>query len=160
MNKLRTSGSAATHLWIPTGAGLFLVALAVSAIVVPQLRLLHALQALIYVAIIVLARRANPWGLGAGIAIAVVWNSLNLFVTHLFQAGAVAFWDFLRTGQARRPDTMMVALGGIAHFILIIACLTALFDPKMGPKKWQRSAAGGLSALVYFALIVAAARPR
>lgn len=160
MNKLPPSGSAATRVWIPIGAALFLIALAGSAIVVPQLRLLHALQALIYVAIIVLARRTNPWGLGAGIAIAVVWNSLNLFVTHLFQSGAVAFWTFLRTGQMHRPDTMLVPLGGIAHFILIIACLAALLDSSTGSKKWQRSAAGGLLALVYFVLIIAVARPR
>jgi hypothetical protein len=160
MNKLRRSGSAATRWWIPIGAVLFLIALTVSAIVVPELRLLHALQALLYVAIIVLGRRANPLGLGAGITIALVWNGLNLFVTHLFEAGAVAFWSFLRTGHIRRLDTMMVPVGVIAHFVLIIASVAALLDSTTGPKKWQRSVAGGLLALAYFAVIIIVARPK
>ena len=159
MDKHELSGSAATRLWIPISAVLFLIPLTVSAIVVPELRFLHALQALIYVAIIVLGRRDNPWGLGAGITIAVVWNSLNLFITHLAQAGVGVFLQFLRTGRMQRLDTMMVPLGCIAHFILIIACLAALLDPRTGPKKWQKSAAGGLLALAYLALIVIVARP-
>src|SRR5215467_3334001 len=93
--------AAISRLWIRVGAGLFLVALAVSAFVVPELRPLHFLQALIYVAVVILAPRDSVWALGAGVTIAVVWNSLNLFVTHLAQAGAVAIWDFLRTGQVR-----------------------------------------------------------
>lgn len=148
-----------TGVWIPIGAALFIVALTGSAIVVPQLRLLHFLQALIYVAVVVLARRGNPWGLGAGVAVAIVWNSLNLFVTHLMQAGAVAFWAFLHTGQARRLDTMMVTLGGIAHFILIVACSAAILEAN-DRRKWWKFAGGGLVAIAYLVLIVAIARPR
>src|SRR5215469_10351154 len=118
-------GNLWTRTWIPIGAGLFIVALAVSAMVVPQLRLLHLLQALIYVVVVILARRNSAWGFGAGFTVAVAWNSLNLFVTHLMQAGGVEFWSFLRTGHVRRLDTMMVPLGGIGHFILLVACLTA-----------------------------------
>jgi hypothetical protein len=70
-----------TRVWIPVGAGLFILALTGSAVAVPQLRLLHAFQALIYVAVILLARRNRASGFGAGIAIAVAWNSLQLFVT-------------------------------------------------------------------------------
>ena|ERR1700722_17746265 len=41
-NKMeRSNDSLSTRVWIPLGATLFLVALAISAIVVPQLRLLH-----------------------------------------------------------------------------------------------------------------------
>lgn len=46
-----------TRVWIPLGAGLFIFALVGSAVAVPQLRLLHLFQALIYVAVILLARR-------------------------------------------------------------------------------------------------------
>jgi hypothetical protein len=49
--------ASSTRFWIPIGAALFIVALIVSALVVPQLRLLHCLQALIYVAVVILARR-------------------------------------------------------------------------------------------------------
>lgn len=152
--------SPATLAWITAGAALFVVALVVSAWVVPQLRLLHFLQALIYLAVVILARRNNALGLGAGVAVAVVWNGLNLFVTHLFQAGAIEFWTFLHTGHVRRPDTMMVPVGGVGHLILIIACLAALFQQPSGKKKWWNFAIGSVTALAYLVLIVAIARPR
>jgi hypothetical protein len=155
-----TAGSLYTHVWIPIGAALFVIALGVSALVVPQLRLLHFLQALIYVAVVFLARRNSVWGFGAAITIATAWNSLNLFVTHLSEAGAMAFWSLLRSGQVQRLDTMMVALGTLAHFILIVACLAALFELRAESGKWWKFAGGGLAVLAYFALIIAIARPR
>ena|SRR5215472_201949 len=121
------SESSSIRFWIPCAAAIFVVALIVSAWVVPQLRFLHFLQALIYVAVVILARRNSAWGFGAGVAVGVAWNSLNLFVTHLIETGSMEFWSFLHTGQVRRPDTMMVPLGGIAHFVLIIACSCGLF---------------------------------
>lgn len=160
-NSGTSTSSAWTRLWIPAGAILFLVALAGSALVVPQLRPLHFLQALIYVAVVALARRNSAYGFGAGFTIGVFWNSLNLFVTHLFEGGAVAFWAYLHTGQVRRPDTMMVPLGGIAQLMLIVSCLAAQCDPRTdNHRKWWKFAAGGILALAYLALIVAIARPR
>ena len=79
MNNIPAKRSSSTHVWIPIGASLFLVALALSAAAVPQLRLLHILQALIYVAIVILARRNNVFALGAGFTIAVAWNCLEFF---------------------------------------------------------------------------------
>ena len=70
-------GSQWTRAWIPLGAGLFIFALVGSAVVIPQLRLLHAFQAVIYVAVVLLARRDSALGFGAGITIAVAWNSLE-----------------------------------------------------------------------------------
>ena len=151
--------SSATRVWIPVGAGLFIVALAVSALVVPQLRSLHVLQALIYVAVVALAHRKSVWAFGAGTAVAVFWNGLQLLVTHNMQAGAAVFWSFLRGGQLRRVDTMMVTVGGIGHFILTIACLVAMRDVKTS-KKWPKFIAGGAISLAYFALIVFIALPR
>src|SRR5262245_18204703 len=161
----------ATRVWIPVGDALFTVALIGSAVVVPELRLLHLLQGLIYVAVVILARRNSMWGVGAGVAIAVVWNSLNLFVTHNMQRGAAVFWSFLRTGEMRdllQAPTgtlpglvpMMVLLGGIGHFVLITACLAALFDSRINDKKLWKMVAGGVMALAYFALIIIVARPR
>ena len=108
---------------IAIGAWLFILALAVSAAVVPQLRVLHVFQALIYVAVLVLTCRNRPWGFGIGVIIPVAWNCLNLFVTHLFQAGALQFWSLVSTGHVSRPDTLMVMVGGMAHFLLMIACM-------------------------------------
>jgi hypothetical protein len=160
MNSIPAKRSSSTHVWIPIGVGLFLVALAVSAVAVPQLRLLHLLQAFIYVAIVILARRNNVFALGAGFTIAVAWNCLEFFGPQLIQAGAVLLWTFLHTGQVRHVETMMVPLGGIGHLILIFACLTALFNQTTGTRKWWKFLVGGVLVLGYFALIVAIARLR
>jgi hypothetical protein len=160
MNDGSVNQSSATRVWIPIGAGLFVVALAVSAVAVPELRLLHFLQAFIYVAVVILARRNSIFALGAGFTIAVAWNCLEFFGPHLIQAGAVMFWSFLHTGQVQHLETMMVPIGGIGHFILIFACLAALFQQKTDSKKWWKFIAGGVVVLGYFALIVAIARPR
>ena len=107
----------------------------------------------------ILARRNNVFALGAGFTIAVAWNCLEFFGPHLIQTGVVMFWSFLHTGQVQHLETMMVPIGGIGHFILIIACLTALFHQTTDTKKWWKFIAGGVLVLGYFALIVAIARP-
>jgi hypothetical protein len=145
---------------IPIGVGLFVFALAGSAFLVPQLRLLHVLQALIYVAVLALARRNSPWGFGIGVIIPTAWNCLNLFVTHLFQKGAVQFWSLVRTGHVSQPVPMLVMVGGLAHFLLIIACMAAFIRLRPHMKQWGQFFAGGFVALTYFALIIAIARPR
>jgi hypothetical protein len=153
------NGPRSAQVWTYIGATLFLVALLVSAIVIPDLRLLHSFQALIYFAVIILARRNSPWGYGAGFAIAIFWNGMNLFVTHLIQAGAVAFWSSLRSGHVLQLVPMMVTLGGIGHFILIVAALFALVRHDTKAKKWWKFAGGGVLSIAYFALIVAFAKP-
>ena len=155
----RRPGSRAALFWIYVGAALFLVALLGSAIVVPELRLLHSFQALIYVAVIVLARRNSPWGYGAGFAIAIVWNAMSLLVSRLIQTGAVAIWSWLRTGQIQQVAPMMVTLGGTGHFILIVAALVAVASQSTDERKWWKFAGGGALSIAYFALLVAFSRP-
>jgi hypothetical protein len=145
---------------IALGVGLFLLALLLSAVFVPQLRVLHLFQALIYVAVIVLTRRNSPWGFGVGVIIPTAWNCLNLFVTHLFQAGAGQFWSLVRTGHVSRPETLMVMVGGVAHFLLIIACMAGFIQLQPRRKQWGQFFAGGFLALAYFALIIVTAAPR
>jgi hypothetical protein len=147
-------------LFILAGVAFFLVALALSAFFIPQLRLLHALQAMIYLAVIVLALKASPWGFGAGVAIAAVWNGMSLFVTHLFQAGVEQFLSLARTGHVNRPDTLMVMIGGLGHFLLIIGCMTAFLQQRPGRRQWTQFFGGGLWSLAYFALIVVTVAPR
>ena len=144
---------------IPIGAGLFTVALAISATIIPQLRLLHLLQALIYVAIIVLAGRNSPWGFGAGVVVPIAWNCLGLFITHLIQVGAGQLWLLMRTGHVTRPDTLAVLLGGVAHFLLIIACIAGFLQLRPSTKQWAQFFAGGLLAMAYFALIIVTTAP-
>lgn len=161
MNQSYTaSASSWVRVSILVGVGLFLLALAVSAAVVPQLRPLHLLQALIYVAVLILTRRNSPWVYGAGTIIAIAWNSLNLFITHLFQAGAGQLWFLLHGGHITRPETAMVTIGGIGHFILIAACLAGFLQQQPSGKSWLKFFAGGLLALAYMALIIATTAPR
>jgi hypothetical protein len=148
------------RLSILIGVLLFILALVGSAIVVPQLRFLHLLQLLIYVAIIILTRRNSPWGFGVAVFIAVSWNCLNLFVTHLFMAGAAVLWSFIRTGHLTRPETAMVFIGSLAHFLLIVACMAAFLRLRPGKKQWYHFFIGGLLVLVYMALIIVIAAPR
>jgi hypothetical protein len=153
------SGYRWTRVSIPIGVGLFILALTLSAVFIPQLRLLHSFQALIYVAVIVLTRRNSPWGFGVGVIIAAAWNCLNLFVTHLFQAGAGQFWSLLRTGHVSRPDTLMVMVGGVAHFLLIVACMAGFLQLRPRMKHWGQFFAGGALAVAYLALIVVTTAP-
>lgn len=159
MKQNDVAGSRWIRVSISVGAGLFILALALSAVVVPQLRLLHLFQALIYVAVIVLTRRNSAWGFGVGVIIPVLWNSLNLFVTHLFQAGVGVFLSFLRTGHVSRPDTLMVPVGGLAHCLLIVACMAGFLQLRPGMKQWGQFFAGGLLAFAYLGLIVVTTAP-
>jgi hypothetical protein len=159
MGQDRTTRFFWTRVSILTGAGLFILALVLSAVFVPQLRLLHFLQALIYVAVVVLTRRNSPWGFGAGVIIPAAWNFLNLFITHLFQAGTGQFWFLVRTGHVSRPETLMVMVGGVAHFLLIIACMVGFIQLRPRRRHWGQFFAGGLLALAYFALIIVTAAP-
>ena len=153
----RLNGLHSTQLWTYIGATLFLVALLGSAIADPELRILHSFQALIYIAVIFLARRNSPWGYGAGFAVAIVWNVLESL--HPLPADAVAIWSSLRIGHAPQLLPMMVMLGGAAHLILIVATLFALVRHNTEAGKWWKFAGGAVFSIAYFALIVAFALP-
>src|SRR5436190_23520314 len=106
-------------LSIVAGAGCFIFALLVSAIFDPTIRLLHLLQALIYVAVIALARRSSPWGFGAGFTISLFWNYINLFVTTFIAAGMHQLWGLLSTGHLGRPDLFIALIAAGGHMLLI-----------------------------------------
>ncbi len=154
----RLNGPRSAQLWTYIGAALFLVALLGSAMAIPGLRILHSFQALLYIAVVVLARRNSPWGYGAGFAIAIVWNGIEL-VAHIMQADAVAVWSSLRTGRVPPLVPMAVMLGGAAHFIFIVAALFALVPHNTEARKWRKFVGGGVLSIAYFALLVAFARP-
>ena len=154
MGQKRATNVSWQHYLIFVGAGLVLAALAISAFLNPQLRFLHALQSLIYVAVVALARRNSPWGFGIGAIMAAAWNCLNLFVTHLMQTGMALLLSFIRTGHVRQPVTTMVAIGGIGHFVLLIACLMAFLQLRPGIRQWGQFFAGGLLSIAYLALAV------
>jgi hypothetical protein len=159
MREASPNGLRSTQAWIYIGAVLFLLALLLSAVLVPDLRTLHSFQALIYVAVVVLARRNSAWGYGAGFAIAIVWNGMGLFITHLIQTGAVAFWLSLRSGHVEQLVPMTVTLGGIGHFILIFATILPILRFNTETRKWWKFVGGGVLSIAYFALLVVLFRP-
>ena len=148
------------RVWMQIGAAIFIGALVGSASVVPALRPLHALQSLIYFAVIYGARRARPWAIGAGLVVPTIWNALQIFITHLSQAGVRELGSLLSTGHARRLDTLFVPLGTLGHSVLIVASLVQLVQLEPSKREWTQVAAGAVVSLAYFALIVAIARPR
>lgn len=93
-----------TNRLIWAGAGLFVPALLVSAVPDPTIRLVHALQSLIYIAVVMLARRNSAWGYGAGCFVSAFWNSANVFVTTFVADGLQDLVLLLQTGELARPD--------------------------------------------------------
>jgi hypothetical protein len=127
----------------------------------PRIRVLHLVQALIYVAVMVLAARRSVVGYGAGIGIASFWNAANFFVTPFFRRGWEALVELVRTGSTKHPDMLVAPVAGLAHFVLIAACLAAY-----GLRTRKRSAdtlallSGGIGAVVTFYWILRAWGPQ
>jgi hypothetical protein len=55
---------------------------------------------------------------------------------------------------------MMVFVGGVGHFVLIVACLAAFIQLQPGKKEWRQFLTGAALALAYFSVIVATMLPR
>ena len=145
---------------ILTGAGFFIFALFLSAVFEPGIRVLHTLQALIYIGVIVLTRRNSAWGFGAGCVIAAFWNYINLFITTFIRNGFEQISILLRTGQLQRPDLALAVIAAAGHFLLIIACLAGFFRQQPGVKQWLQFLAGGTLAVGYFVVIIITAGPQ
>jgi hypothetical protein len=143
--------------WIPfsiaVASGFFILALFISAFFEPSLRLLHAFQALIYLAMIVLTRRNSPWGFGAGCIIGAFWNYIFL------REAAAEVWAFL-SGRAIRLDIGLQLAATIAHFLLIIACLAGFLRMKPNSKHWGIFLTGGSLAVSYLVLLMITMRPQ
>jgi hypothetical protein len=137
---------------IQAGAALFIVALVLSVLFDPTVWVLHSLQALIYVAVIVLARRNSAWGFGAGFTVAVLWNSANLFATGFIAAGVDALWALLRTGHLARPVLLLILVGAGGHFLMILGCLLCFLRRKPKLRQWAEFCGG--AALVFLALVL------
>jgi len=145
---------------IVSGAVGFILALAVSDIFDPTIRLLHSLQALIYVVTIALALRRNVWGLGAGFGIGVFWNYVNLFVTTFIAAGAQQLWILVTTGHLPRPDLFIGIVAGVSHLLLIVGCLAAALWLRPAARQWLAFALGGTLAVAYLVAIILLTGPQ
>jgi hypothetical protein len=139
---------------ILVGTALFLLALACSAILDPRLRLLHALQALIYVAILLLTRYNSPWGFGIGTIVPAAWNCMNLFLTTSCKPGQSSFGLFSVQAMPAGsfPSQWPSAASGISFSYLPAS--SAFFRLRPGLHQRLRFIAGGVLAMAYLALIV------
>ncbi len=149
-----------TNRAIWAGAGIFVVALFVSAVFDPTIRLLHALQSLIYVAVVVLARWNSPWGHGAGCFVSGFWNYINLFVTTFVASGLQQLVLLLQTGQLARPDQLIAVVAFAGHCLLFFGCLVAFLRMPRQRQVWSQFVGGGLVAIGYFVLIIIATGPQ
>jgi hypothetical protein len=128
------------------GSVMFCLALAVSAIFLPQWRVLHVAQAAPYLVVIVLARRMSPWGFGAGVIMACFWNALLLFRSPVGEA--------LIRGDVARPDVALQLFGALGHFLMIIGCLVGLLRTRPAGQQWAKFFAGGVIAVGYLLVMV------
>jgi len=135
------------------GACVFIAVLVVSALFDATVWTLHILQALIYVAVIMLARRHSAWGFGAGFTVAVLWNGANLFVTGFIAGGLAVLVAALRTGQVSSPGLLLVLVGAIGHFLMIAGCVASLVAARPKRRQWAEFVGGGVLAFVALVLI-------
>jgi len=99
---------------ITIGGSFFILALAASAVFVPELRPLHATQAAMYVAAMVLSVRAPRWGYFIGTSLAAFWNLVAMFGSPLF-AYLIA--------EPGRPDLILQALAWLANLAVIVGSI-------------------------------------
>ena len=85
---------------IAIGSSMFVLGLIISAVFVPELRVLHFLQALIYVAVVALVWLKSAMGFGAGLAVPMFWNALSVFVTGDARDSLRELRTRARTGQS------------------------------------------------------------
>jgi len=157
---LRSVNAAWIDACILVGAGFFILALFLSAVLDPKIRFLHFLQALIYVAVILLTRRRNAWRFWAGVMIAVFWNYINLFVTTFVRAGMQQLAVLLRTGHLHRPDLLVAVVAVVGHFLLLGACLAGFFRTRPSLGSWGQFLAGGAIVVGYFVAIIFTTGPQ
>jgi hypothetical protein len=119
----------------------------------PSVRVLHPLQALIYVAVIYLTRRNSAWGFGAGCLIAAFWN-------YIFLTGAARdIWAFL-TGRTANIFIPLQLAAVVAHLVLITACIIGFLSLRPDAKRWARFLGGGVIAICVLVLLVDILRPQ
>jgi hypothetical protein len=140
-------------LSIYAASGFFMLVLLIAAFFAPSLRLLHFFQALIYAAIIVMARRKSPWGFGAGCLIAGFWNYIVLRM-------ALPDISALMAGNGMRPDIALQLAAAVAHFVLIVACLAGFLRQNPGWRDWTKFLSAGLVAIGYLVVLMITMRPQ
>jgi len=127
----------------------------------PDIRVLHFLGWLIYLAVIVLALRHSKWGYGIGIAAAAFWVGLSLFGTTFVRDGLENWAGFLRTGRITSAMALLAVPAAISQLLLIVCSIWAYWRIKN--KRWSDLAILMGSAVIsigYLAGVVALFWPR
>jgi hypothetical protein len=143
--------------WAVVGLCLvFILISAGAAYLEPDIRLLHFLGWLIYLAVIVLALRHSKWGYGIGIATAAFWVGLSLFGTRFVGDGLENWAGFLRTGCITSAMSLLAVPAAISQLLLIVCCIWAYW--RIRSKRWSDLAILAGSAAIsigYLAGVVA-----
>jgi hypothetical protein len=147
-------GEPAWVFWAIAGsAGFFICLLVIAIFFDPSVRILHPLQALIYVGIIYLARRHSAWGFGAGCIIAAFWN-------YIFLAGARwDIWAFL-TGRAGGIFIPLQLSAVVAHLVLIAGSIVGFKSLRPHDKRWTAFIGGGVAAVGILIALIFTLRPQ
>jgi hypothetical protein len=99
---------------IAVGGSIFIFALVVSGVFVPQLRWLHVVQALMYVTAMLLSIRRSHWGHFIGASTAGLWNSLGMFASPLFAE---------LIDHPAQPDLILQGLAWLANLAVVVGCV-------------------------------------
>jgi hypothetical protein len=130
---------------ITIGGSFFILALAASAVFVPELRPLHATQAVMYVAAMVLSVRAPRWGYFIGTSLAAFWNLVAMFGSPLF-AYLIA--------EPGRPDLILQALAWLANLAVIVGSIVGY--RRLSIKSPRDAGSFAVASLATTALLVGA----
>ena len=133
----------------------FIIVLVLAAVFDPTIRVLHTLQAFIYIAVIILTKKQNAWGYGAGVVMAGFWNWINLVHTNFIDAGMRQLSGLIHTGRVERPDLLIAVFAAGSHFLLIAGCLLGFArKPNKTAADLGRFLGGGALAIAWMVLII------
>jgi len=139
----------------------FIVVLALAAWWDSTIIWLHVLQALMYVATIVLVLRHDRWGYFLGFSIAAFWNYANFFVTSFFRAGLEQVSILIHTGALPRPDLFISVPAVTFHFIMIVDCAVAYLRLRAKPASdVLRFAIAFFGSIAFFVADMTLTQPR
>jgi hypothetical protein len=153
--------SKAPEWLIVIGGCFFMLMLGLSAYWEPDIRWLHFLQALMYVATIVLGLHRNSWGYFIGFSAAGLWIYANLFATTFFLNGLQQLSQWVHTGHLERADLLIAVPAWFSNLLVVIGCAWGYFR---SPTRSLRDAVRFLVTFAlttgFFALDMALFQPR
>lgn len=122
---------------------------------------LHALQSLMYVAVIALVLQHSRWGYFLGFSIATFWNYTNFFVTNFLKGGLEQLAILVHTGSLPRPDLFIAVPAVLFHFMMIFSCAVAYVRTRTRrPVDGLHLAITAIASTAYFAGVMAITLPR